>query len=283
MVTQNATDLTTGSVTRTVTQAAHGFSVGNILYLNSSTYALAQADTAAHAESVGIVSTVIGANTFVLTKDGYVTGLNGLTAGTVYFLDPAVAGGMTATAPTTLGQVSKPLFVADSTTSGYFINYRGEVLGGTLGDQSVQMVSTVVTAAATGSTQIPFDNTIPQNTEGDQYMSLAITPRTATSRLVIQIIGNMATAGASTNDLTMALFQDATANSLAAVGYYVATSGKIATLVLNYEMVSGTTSATTFKVRMGYSTTGTNTFNGAAGTGLYGGVYASSMIITEYL
>ena len=35
---------------------------------------------------------------------------------------------MQTTQPTTVGYVSKPLLVADSTTSGYFINYRGEVI-----------------------------------------------------------------------------------------------------------------------------------------------------------
>ena len=49
-------------------------------------------------------------------------------------------------------------------------------------------------------------------------------------------------------------------------------------------MVSGTTSATTFKVRSGSSSLvgGTITFNGITGTSrLLGGVFASSITITE--
>ena len=42
-------------------------------------------------------------------------------------------------------------------------------------------------AVATGTTQIPSDDTIPQNTEGDEYMTLAFTPNSATSTLIIQV------------------------------------------------------------------------------------------------
>jgi len=113
----------------TITQVAHGFSVQQLVYISgASTYALAKADTAAHAEVVGIVTTVTSSSVFVLTTSGYCTGLSGLTAGTVYFLDDATAGLLTATVPTTAGHINKPVFVADTATSGYFINFRGEVI-----------------------------------------------------------------------------------------------------------------------------------------------------------
>jgi hypothetical protein len=48
-------------------------------------------------------------------------------------------------------------------------------------------------------------------------------------------------------------------------------------------MTSGTTSATTFKVRAGANAAGTTTFNGTAGARLFGGVMASSMVIREVL
>lgn len=116
---------------RQVTQASHGFSTGNVLTLSGSTYALAKADSAADAEVVGIVSTILSTNIFQILTGGYITGLSGLTAGSVYFLDPSVAGGLTATVPSTNGQVIKPLLVADSTTSGYFTNMRGQQIAAT--------------------------------------------------------------------------------------------------------------------------------------------------------
>ena len=117
-------------LTRSITQAAHGFAIGNLLILSGTTYVLAKADSAVNSDVVGMVTTVSDANNFILTTGGYVTGLSGLTAGTVYFLSPTTAGAITATEPTTAGQVSKPLLVADSTTSGYLFNYRGIVQGG---------------------------------------------------------------------------------------------------------------------------------------------------------
>jgi hypothetical protein len=113
-----------------VTQAAHGFSFGQPLRLSGTTYVLSQADSAVNSETVGIVSKVISANQFVLAQTGkYVEGFAGLTAGAVYFLDDAVAGVLTATEPVTIGSVSKPVFIADSATSGYVQILRGAIIG----------------------------------------------------------------------------------------------------------------------------------------------------------
>lgn len=111
-----------------VTQSSHGFAVGDVVRFNGTNYVKAQANSAANAEVVGIVSALAGVNDFTLQMGGLVTGLSGLTAGITYFLDPDTAGALTATEPTTVGEVSKPLLVADSTTSGYLFNFRGLVV-----------------------------------------------------------------------------------------------------------------------------------------------------------
>jgi hypothetical protein len=116
-----------GVPTLAVTQAAHGFALGDLVYYNGSAYAKAKADAAATAEVYGMV-TAVTTNTFVLVPEGYVTGLTGLTAGAVYYLSDAVAGTMTATAPTTAGSINKLVFQADSTTSGWAIRSRGIVV-----------------------------------------------------------------------------------------------------------------------------------------------------------
>ena len=113
-----------------VTQATHGFAIGDLLYLNGDVYTKAIASASATAEVVGIVSIVGGTDEFTLSTGGWVEGLSGLTAGTVYFLSGDTAGALTATEPTTEGYISKLCFIADSTTSGYFFNMRGAVMGG---------------------------------------------------------------------------------------------------------------------------------------------------------
>lgn len=108
-----------------VTQASHGFSVGDVLYLVGAVYTKARADSATTADVVGMVYSVANANTFTLCLGGAVSGLSGLTAGVVYFLSDTTAGGLTATEPTTFSYVSKPLLIATSATTGFFINWRG--------------------------------------------------------------------------------------------------------------------------------------------------------------
>lgn len=119
-----------GGTTDRVTQASHGFVVGEVLYLNGSTYTKAIATAANTAEVVGVVSRVIDASTFELTLSGEISGLSGLTPGEVYFLSAATAGALTVTEPSVVGQVSLPVGVASSTTSLYVAPKRGVVVGG---------------------------------------------------------------------------------------------------------------------------------------------------------
>lgn len=120
-----------GGTTDKVSQASHGFSVGHALYLNGLVYTKAIATAANTAEVVGVVSRVIDANTFEMTLSGEITGLSGLTAGEVYFLDVDTLnpGKLTIVEPTTVGYVSIPVGVASTTTSLYVAPKRGVVVG----------------------------------------------------------------------------------------------------------------------------------------------------------
>ena len=118
-------DTVSTSARQTVAQGAHAFVIGDVLKFAGGVYAKALADTAADAEVVGMCSNVIDAGNFMLCSNGYVSGLTGLTANTLYYLSGSSAGALTATAPTTEGYINKPVFFATSTTAGYFINYRG--------------------------------------------------------------------------------------------------------------------------------------------------------------
>lgn len=142
-----------------------------------------------------------------------------------------------------------------------------------------QMVSSASTAVATGTTLIPWDNTIPQSTEGDQYMSVTITPKTATSKLLISVSFNYAHSTADV--ITLALFRDSGANAVAATANWCSAVNIGQQMTLLYQVTSGSTAATTFKVRAGPNSTGTLTFNGVAGTGLFGGVSSSTIVVTE--
>lgn len=144
----------------------------------------------------------------------------------------------------------------------------------------VQEVSVNYADVATGTTVIPVDNTIPQNTEGDEYMSLAITPKATTNILVIKVSIMLANSAAAPY-VSAALFQDSTANALAAAVERAAVASDPCMISFSHRMAAGTTSATTFKVRAGGSAAGTTTLNGQAGNRFFGLITKSSIVITE--
>ena len=153
-----------------------------------------------------------------------------------------------------------------------------------LGDATgavMQVVNYKTGAVATGSGVIPYDDTIPQNSEGTEYMTLAITPKSVSNKLKIDVVlvCNSPTVGGAT--VMVALFQDSTANALAIVPEYIATNDAFAVVKFTHYMDAGTTSATTFKVRAGFGTSDTLTVNGIAGNRKFGGALESGITITE--
>jgi hypothetical protein len=118
-----------GGTADVISQVAHGFVVGDALYLSGSTYTKAIATAANTAEVVGVVSKVVSSDTFELTTSGEITGLSGLTPGGVYFLSSATAGLLTLTEPSVVGYVSLPIGVASSASSLYVAPKRGVVVG----------------------------------------------------------------------------------------------------------------------------------------------------------
>jgi hypothetical protein len=143
----------------------------------------------------------------------------------------------------------------------------------------VQKVGVETGAVETGNTVIPFDDTIPQNSEGDEYMTLTITPTNASNILYITTVVQMSYSVAAWH--AIALFQDSGANALAAIVQFQATPGGGTFQTLTHKMTAGTTSSTTFKVRAGGQTAGTTTFNGQNTGRIYGGIMASSIVIEE--
>ncbi len=124
---QYVDSLTGGSgVTLDVTQA-NSFAGGEWVYLNSGTYTVASNAAAATAEVVGVVAHTPAptGTTFTLQTNGILPGESGRTAGVVYFL--GTGGALTATPPTADNTIVKPLMVANTTTSGIMINFRGEI------------------------------------------------------------------------------------------------------------------------------------------------------------
>jgi hypothetical protein len=143
----------------------------------------------------------------------------------------------------------------------------------------VKTQTTLSQALLTGTTTIPFDNTIPQTTEGTNFFSVAWTPAAIGNLIRIEttIFGAYSVAA----HVIAALFQDATANALAAISMQTTTTNQDVHLTLVYQFTAVSTSSTTIKLNIGGSTAGTFTLNGNAGASVFGGTATSSFRITE--
>lgn len=142
----------------------------------------------------------------------------------------------------------------------------------------VQVVRYDTNSCVASLTTIPFDDTIPQNDEGYEFMTCAITPTNASNKLKIDVIFNVESDYAM---LTLALFQDSTADAINASGAWPGhDTWNICTL--SHYMTAGTTSETTFKLRAGSTQSTFTCMNGRGdATRKYGGVAISSITITE--
>jgi hypothetical protein len=147
----------------------------------------------------------------------------------------------------------------------------------------ISQVQTFTGAVATGTTAIPNDDTIPQITEGNEFMTQSIQATSAANVFNVEAQGSFAhTASAR---MIMALFQDAAANALAAVSQNLsATVSTMGTPIrINYDALCAGTSPTTFRIRAGGTTGATTTFNGEAGGRIFGGAIPSFLRVRELM
>lgn len=176
-------------------------------------------------------------------------------------------------AAATAGQIA----VADGAGAAVF----GTLVHGSLAaGMIIQVKYATPYATYTALDTIPFDNTVPQITEGTAVTSVSITPKSATNKLII--FANAMMGSPSSEGLTLALFQDATASALASVGAAFSGTNNIemSTPILIHVMDAGTTSATTFATRAG-DAAGGGFINGNGSTRKYGGVSSANLIVVE--
>ena len=144
----------------------------------------------------------------------------------------------------------------------------------------IQVANFTTSTVATGTALIPGDNTIPQITEGTQFMSLAFTPKKANSKLKITVTTSLVCSAAV--NIGTAIFRDSGADAIAAVfdnRIFSGNAGGISSFVSFIDATS--ISLTTFSVRSGPITSGTITFNGILGSSYFGGTIKSSITIEE--
>lgn len=151
---------------------------------------------------------------------------------------------------------------------------------GTLKDLTVipASVSDSYATSVTLSTVIPYDDTIPQNTEGTQILTKAITLALATSKIRIRFQGFGSIASGSR--IIAALFQDSIASALAASAVRPAGVDQEYPIIIEYEFTPGSVGPFTFKINVG-ADSGNMRMNGTSSARKFGGVAISTLVAQE--
>lgn len=203
-----------------------------------------------------------------------VEGTNVVLAGAV------TTDGITMSTARLLGRTTAATGAVEEITVGSGLSLSAGSLTATGSTVIVQVVeATPYTTAGVLTTAIPIDSTIPQNTEGTELTTVAITPTSASNRLRLEMslpfIDGSGAIGA-----TAALFQDSTANAIALSTYTFTGAGYAGNIFFSHEIAAGTTSTTTFKLRAGPSV-GTLYVNRKSGGETFGGISAVRLRVTE--
>lgn len=239
---------------------------------------LVAVDTGSGVE-LGVINCLSGTDIYPLRSDGLIspTATPANSAQVVY---------------TTSGQTTKPYRVLGYVEYGAGLATAGTWASGptkvqvwsqdtALPGELIGRARSATGALATGTTTIPFDDTIPQNTEGDQYLSKAYTPASVAN--VLRLTAHLQLTYSIPAWVTAALFQDSVASALVAVMAYVDLGTGGLWYRLEHEMLAGTVASTTFKARAGGNAAGTTNFNGQGGARIYGGVMNSFLTVEEIM
>lgn len=154
--------------------------------------------------------------------------------------------------------------------------------GGTSRILAQPPVITTRSTTFTTSTTIPFDDTIPQNTEGGEVFTATIVPKNAANMLEITIDA-WGSAATSSQTITGAIFRDATVSAIAAQGLTQLFTGNAPDgFQMRAYIVAGSVSSTEFKFHIG-ANSGAAYVNGNTAASKYSTASISSITIKEYL
>lgn len=142
--------------------------------------------------------------------------------------------------------------------------------------------------AGSTSTTIPFDDTIPQNTEGAEVLTVSITPANTNNILLIEYDLHMTcqNGNGTSRQFSSAIFQDSTANALYAQLDFQTNSDGTGNVGVNvkgrFYMTAGTTSSTTFKLRVGPAGAYTYYWLSNIGSAIFSTVNVATLTVTEF-
>lgn len=156
-----------------------------------------------------------------------------------------------------------------------------EKLASDLFFNTVESITTSIFTIGSGDA-IPFDNTIPQNTEGEEVLTASISPTSSTNKVLVTCEINCVNASSGNSSAIFALFKGSGSNAIAA--RTVNLNAQHMCVTFSFLDSPSTVSSTTYKLRCGYNSVAVNGYyiNGTnSGGALFGGVLQSSMKLSE--
>lgn len=158
--------------------------------------------------------------------------------------------------------------------------------GGSVGGNVEQIVQSTNSTLQSCTTQMYNDDTVPQITEGDEILSLSITPKSAANKLIIDVEVPFYASSTSV-PVIFALFRDLGPDAIASLLEYYQTSDFYpnTSIKFSHQMIAGTTSPITFSVRAGIDAMGSSVIINCNGDTLalaLGGTEGAIIRITEF-
>jgi hypothetical protein len=293
LVSANAT-ITTGTITTgviptltsstatfgTTTSTAATITSGTVTNLASTTGTIATLNSTTGTIATLVASAGTFAGSLVNVTTGTIATLNS-TTGTIGNLSTTLAGDFTISQGTgTLGTtgVTAGTYGTSTVIPRIVVDSKGRISSVSTAAISsgkvLQVTRSTTTSVITCGTAIPWDDTIPQSSEGNEVLTIAITPISATSIIYLKFDASGSANGAVTNSATIAFFKDSDTNAIYAtqVPFWTA-SGYGAKFNGSYSELSSSTTLRTYKVRIGINNANSIFINGnASGGRQYGGV-----------
>lgn len=176
-------------------QPGHGFQVGQAIAHNGSSFVLKIASPSNTDETLGLVSKVSNVDNFTLTYSGFfdATSVTGLSANTIYYVSPVVAGAITPIAPSGLGEENRPLLITQTPTTGIVVQYRGRIVESITGSSgTTNVIGPAEDGTYTDGLFTDFIPSTPTGTAVDRFNEVlkALSPPPAPSLSSIQVSGS---------------------------------------------------------------------------------------------
>ena len=271
--TSTAATITSGTVTNLASTS------GTIATLNSTTGTIATLVASAGTFAGSLVNVTTGTIGTLNSTTGTITNLSTTLAGDFTISQGTGTLGTTGVTAGTYG-TSTAIPVISVDAKGRVKTLSTAALGST--GKVLQVVKSTTASVITCGTNIPFDDTIPQNTEGNEVLTATITPSSATSNLYIKFFCSGNQSGSGGNGVMAALFVDSTANAFSVFGVPNQGANWQTTISLAASVASSSTTARTYKVRVGSSGGITFYVNGNnVGTRVFGGASVAMLEIWE--